>query len=325
MSRHYELTEPAPRVHRIDSMLGGRLLSLYLVRGDREALLFDTGVRGTITDSLLPALAEVGVEPAAVRTVLVSHCDVDHFGGIEDVRAHLPSARLLAHERDRPIVEDIESFLASRGRGFAKEYGLDESAETIAWMREVGGAGRLDGVVEDGDALDLGGVTVRVHHVPGHTEGHIAVGVHDGSVLIVGDAVLGESVDLADGTPAFPPTYRYVDDYRRTIAQLATMEPALLLTAHYPTMGSRQASLFLDRSRSYTTELEQIVVDELGRREGASLDDLLEAVNPLAGSWPQEGTEGALAYPVIGHLEDLESRGIVRRSGVPGDYRWALA
>ena len=42
------------------------------------------------------------------------------------------------------------------------------------------------------------------------------------------------------------------------------------------------------------------------------LSELLTELNPLVGDWPKEGAEGALAFPVVGHLEQLALEGDVR-------------
>ena len=71
-------TEVAPRIHRIDSIMGTRLLSQWLVRGDDAPLVWDTGIAGAVRETVAPALAELGVAPAEVREVIVSHSDVDY-------------------------------------------------------------------------------------------------------------------------------------------------------------------------------------------------------------------------------------------------------
>lgn len=312
-----------PGLFRIDTPLGGRVVSLYVLRGTDGAMLFDTGVRGTIPNHLLPALAGLGIAPEEIATAVVSHCDVDHFGGISDVRAFLPSARIAVHASDRAAVEDIDTFLTERGNGFAREYGLEESEASIAWMRDVGGAGPVDGTVADGDIVDLGGISAEILHLPGHTHGHLGLWVPEASAYIVGDAVLADSVDLADGTPAFPPTYRYVADYRRTTERLRARPARHLLTAHYPTCTGVAALDFLDRTSRFVDNLEVLVLGAIpSELPGVSLPALLDDINPFAGRWPVEGTTGALAYPVVGHLEDLGERGLIERHGERGDYRW---
>jgi len=321
------IAEIRPRLFRIDTPLGGRVVSIYVVVGDDRALMFDSGVAGSIPDYVLPALKSVGIAPQSIENIVLSHCDIDHFGGIADAREAFPAARILAHPSDRPAMEDFDVFLRERGQGFAEPYGLADGDDVVEWMRGLTGAGPIDGEVVDGDRFDLGGVEVVVWHVPGHTHGHIAIEVLQVSAIMVADAVLGTSVNLADGTPAFPPTYRYIDTYRQTIARLAAASHDLLLTSHYPTMQGDAAATFLQQSAAFVDRLESLVIAELRSTASAlTLQDLLASLNPIAGAWPAEGTEGALAYPVAGHLEDLAARGVIRRTGLAGNRPlWALA
>jgi len=321
------IIEIRPGLFRIDTPLAGRIVSVYVVSGDDGALMFDTGVRGTIPKYVLPALASVGIAAEAIETVVISHCDIDHFGGISDVREHLPGARIIAHPEDRPAMQDFDVFLRERGQGFSEEYALDESDDVIDWMRDLTGAGPLDDDAHEGQRFKLGGIEAIVWHVPGHTRGHTAIEVPEASAILVSDAVLGSSVNLADGTPAFPPTYRYVSPYRETIARLVDAQHNLLLTAHYPTMEGGLAADFLDESASFVNHLEQLILDSFASQgTELTLQYLLTHLNATAGAWPADGTEGALAYPVAGHLEDLNARGLIRRVG-QADRRplWSLA
>ena len=89
-------TEVAPRIHRIDSVMGTRLLSQWLIRGDDAALLWDTGIAGTISEVVAPALDELGIARDELAEVIVSHADVDHYGGDAELRELFPEARLRA-------------------------------------------------------------------------------------------------------------------------------------------------------------------------------------------------------------------------------------
>lgn len=321
------ITEVRPGLHRIDTPLGDRIASIYIVAGDDEAIMLDTGVAGTIPSHVIPALGTIGITADRIRTVFVTHCDVDHFGGVGDVRRALPRAEVVAHAADRPAIESFEVFLTERGQGFGIGYGYWEQDETIEWMRSVTDSGAIDRTVAEGDRIDLGGIEVVVRHVPGHTHGHIALEVPAHRAVLIGDAVLGRSVDLVDGTPAFPPTYRHVRDYLASIDRLQAGQFDILLTAHYPTMEAEEVSEFLTISRDFVADVESAVLAALSAGpEGVTLREMLPVVNASIGAWPKDGTEGALAYPVAGHLDDLLADGRVSRT-IDGDgsVRWSIS
>jgi glyoxylase-like metal-dependent hydrolase (beta-lactamase superfamily II) len=314
----------ADGLYRVDAPLGARFASLYLVVGSTSVLLFDTGIDGTIPSHVIPALESIGAEPRDVKTVVVSHCDVDHFGGVADAREQFSNASILAHPLDRPAIESYATYVRQRGDSFLAEYGWAEDRAVLDWCRSVTRETRLDGDAIDGQAIDLGDRQAVVWHVPGHSRGHTAIEVPAVNAILVSDAVLGASVDLADGTPAFPPTYRYVDDYLGTITRLESAGHDLLLTAHYPQLEGASAAGFLAESREFTDRLDGLVADALTAE--VTLAELLAELNPIAGAWPVDGTAGALAFPVVGHLERLIHSGAARRSGQrDGIPTWSAA
>ena len=87
--------EVAPGIHRIESVLGPRPFSQYLLR-DERALLVDTGVKETPAEVILPFLD--GVQP---DLVLNTHADVDHYGGNAAIKDAAPVQRI--HIRRPPV------------------------------------------------------------------------------------------------------------------------------------------------------------------------------------------------------------------------------
>ena len=300
------------------------MLSLYLFVGLERTLLLDVGIDGTAQARLMPYLSKSGLDPHSIRWAVVSHADVDHFGGIASLRELSPRAVCLAHRLDAPLITDYAIYETRRARGFREPWGLDESPEVLAWTRSVTREGPLDIALTGGETIDLGdGWELEVVHVPGHSHGHLAVYDPRSRALAVADAVLGDMVPHADGRPAFPPTYRYVDSYLATISRCEALRPALLLTAHYPTMDADAATEFLASSRGFVEKVDGVVLDELAAAgtRGLRLQELLGRANPRLGSWPSEGTEGALAFPVVGHLERLLALGRITGWHAEDGYR----
>ena len=129
--------EVAPGVHRIESILGPRPFSQYLLREERT-LLFDTGVAETPADVILPYLASAGVDPASLDFILISHADVDHFGGNAAVRAAAPGALLCAHTLDAPWIQDSARILRER-YGWYADHGIGYPPEAATWLRDAMG------------------------------------------------------------------------------------------------------------------------------------------------------------------------------------------
>lgn len=313
--------EVADGVHRIEAPMGERFVACYLVVGEAAALLVDTGVATSPEGSIVPYARSIGLEPGRIRWAVISHCDVDHMGGDAALARSVPGVTLVAHEADRPLIEDVGRIVEERYREFAPDHDIDIDTATVAWCHEVAAAAPVGLALRGEAVIDLGGRRVEVLHTPGHSHGSISVWDERTRAAITSDAVLGASVRLADGRPAFPPTYRYVAEYRATIADLERRGPAWLLMAHEPVMDAAAARAFLAESRGFADRLEGLAIEEL--REGPrSLRELIETLAPRMGPWDRPAWD-SLAYGLLGHLEDLEVRGLVQR--LPGrPARWRL-
>ena len=320
--------EVAPGIHRIDAPLGARVVSLYLFAGQERSLLLDVGVDGTAQKELKNYLDRAGLDAQRIRWAVVSHADVDHFGGIASLRELVPQAVCVAHRLDAPLIADYARYEAFRARGFLEPWGLDESPDVLAWTRAVTRERPVEMTVMGGERVDLGdGWELELLHLPGHSYGHLAVFDPRSRTLAISDAVLGDAVRNFDNSPAFPPTYRYVDSYLASISRCEALRPELLLTGHYPTMTSAAASEFFGLSRAFVEKVDEVILDEIADagEGGLTLQELLPRANPRLGDWPAQGTEVALAFPVVGHLERLLAHGRITAWAASDGYRTRIA
>ncbi|MCR1784021.1 MBL fold metallo-hydrolase [Nocardioides carbamazepini] len=315
--------EISPGIHRIEAPLGERYVALYLIIGDASSMLVDTGLDESVAGSLLPYLRSIGHAPERLAYVVNTHGDFDHVGGNAALRVAAPDAKLLVGRGDVHLVENVETMIAQRYGEFAAPHGFDEPDDTKTFIRSVTRTTTVDLPVDGGETFDLGGRTVQVLHVPGHSDGHLAVHDLTTNTLMIGDAVLSDSVLTADQHPAFPPTYRKVPDYRATIGTLTGLRPAILATAHYPLHDLTSGAEFLAGSLAYADRVDAVVGDIVtGASAPLTLMDIVRASHPRLGPWDPVSAQ-YLVYPVLGHLEDLESRGVVTRQ-VPstGHHTW---
>lgn len=72
----------------------GTTYNAYIVRGADKVALIDT-VKAPFVDELLSRVAQV-VDPASVDVIVVNHVEPDHNGGLPEVMAAMPNARVVA-------------------------------------------------------------------------------------------------------------------------------------------------------------------------------------------------------------------------------------
>lgn len=153
-------------------------IGCYLVRHGGRTILLDAGL-GPIRVSwaeggALPgALAEVGVRPEDIDTVVCTHLHLDHVGWIvQDERPFFPNATVVFGDADWSSFVDAD----------------DANATTRTAMHVLRDADRLEAI--SGDMVDVApGITAR--HTPGHTLGSYSLVLSSGDerAFLLGDAV----------------------------------------------------------------------------------------------------------------------------------------
>ena len=306
--------ELSPGLHRIECPIGPRYVAIYAIVGSKYTLLVDTGFDDSIRTTVVNYFKEKKLSLDAVKYVINTHSDYDHTGGNKAVRELMPNALICAGERDRAMIENLNSMFSDRYNEFEKEHGFPESKDAKDFMMTVAFETNVDIGFAGNERIDLGGRYVEILHTPGHSWGHVSVLDEKSGAIIIGDAVLGNSVLLADGQAAFPPTYRFVEAYRSTIRLLKGYKPSEILTSHYPRYVGQAGIDFLDLSLNYTDLIEQICLDTLkSAGKALTMMELIELSHDRMGVWVDPAYK-YLAYPVLGHLEVLESYQKIKRS-----------
>jgi glyoxylase-like metal-dependent hydrolase (beta-lactamase superfamily II) len=300
----------APRIFSIESRLGNRRLTQWLVVGEDGVLLSDTGVNGTVAEHIAPALEALGIAGERITEVVISHADVDHYGGNAPARRLAPRASIRAHRLDRPLIESWERIARER-YGWYRGHGLDYDEPTWRWLEESAGPDTpLDGEVVAGEWIELGQVGVEVLHLPGHSLGHVGLYEPATRTAIIGDAAMGEGFETAGGGRAGPPPYVDLAAYRATLALLLELAPQRLATTHYPVLEGDEVTRFLERSRRFTDDVERAIE----RAEATGAHDPKALLGPVAaalGGYPE--TEHELARSIGAHLAGQPQRPAVSR------------
>lgn len=164
------------------------------------------GATGTVL--IDPSLSVRGVEPPLeVDTVLLTHAHEDHAAGVSAVRW----GALKVHHRDVDALRSVDALMALYG---VPAQVWPQMTEFVTERFHFAGWPDAEGL-DDGDVLDLGGVTVTLLHAPGHTAGH-SMYLIDGDdgvrVVVTGDIDLtgfgAYYGDAASSLDAFEQTLR---------------------------------------------------------------------------------------------------------------------
>ena len=310
--------EVAPGIHRIESILGPRPFSQYLLI-DERSLLFDTGVAETPNDVILPFLVSAGVDPASLDFILVSHADVDHFGGNAAIRAAAPRALLVAHALDVPWIEDSARILRER-YGWYEEHGIGYPPDVAAWLRDAMGEDVAVDLGLQGDELIRLGpkLEVQVLHLPGHSPGHLGLWVASSRTAVVMDAAMGRGLLDTEGNVIHPSPYFDIAGYEASARLLLELEPEQLLTAHYDVMTGPTVTAFLQSTLDFVQEARGVVTSIIAAEGEVTLARVLELADEQLGPFTSMPNE--LAGPLRGHLRELVAAGVVREA--PDGKSW---
>jgi len=254
------VTDLGHEVHQIDTLMAGYdgITAGYLIRGDRPCLV-ETGTAPS-APVVREALAGLGVGPADLATVVVTHIHLDHAGGVGDIAAMYPGAQIVVHERGARHLADPARLMASARMVYGDE--LDELFGTLAptppgRIRAVDGTGTID--LGGGRRLDS-------HYAPGHAKHHVGLIDSVSGDLYVGDAAGVYIQETADLRPATPPPDFDLDTALESLRMFAALRPVRLLFSHYgPVAAVRET---LERS----AEEIRLWVEETRRARRAGLD-----------------------------------------------------
>jgi len=296
------LTEISASTWRVESAIGNRNLYQYILVDQGQAVIIDAGMASTAREEILPAVRKLGLSLEAVTAIVVTHCDLDHQGGLSTLKQALPGALAICGFHDRGIVSEPERLLTDRYGAFEYEHGIGYTAEEKDWMRgEYGDPVELDLTLGGGELLTVAERKLRVLHAPGHSPGHVVLHEPSRGLLFSADAIHWRMCPAIDGSPALPPTYEDVAPYRATISLVRALAPTELHSGHWPARGGNEIEQFLDESEQFLTAIESALRERL--ELPASLDELCDHVEGRLGPFGADAVN--LMFAVHGHLEAL--------------------
>ncbi len=172
-----------------------------------ELILIDTGA-GWSVDKINKNIEKLGFDPQALKTVLLTHCHIDHIGGVPEIKRRFGS-KIHIHELDAPPVENGDPILTAAN-----------------WYQTSFPPTPLDVKFNlPEEILTVGQQKIICLHTPGHTPGSISIYLDkEGRRILFGQDLHG---------PLLKEFGSNLEDYDRSTKKLLDLEADILCEGHF--------------------------------------------------------------------------------------------
>lgn len=219
--------------------------NVHVVAGARGTVLVDAGTEAAVP-RLRRQLARLGVDPRALRAVVLTHGHADHAGG----------ARALVGDGVPILIGAADADMVRRGHN-PELHPTNLTAKAIRRFVDRPFTGYepdrlVDGVLD----LDVYGIDAKVVPAPAHTPGSIAiVGNRPDMPAVVGDLIRGGHFGGAIA-PSRPARHYYSEDTDRDLSLLSDLirrhRPSTLHLGHGGPVTATAATQLAERQRQGT-------------------------------------------------------------------------
>lgn len=221
------VTDLGDEVFMIDTRMGGYagITASYLIRGSRPCLI-ETGTARS-APLVVEQLARLGISADDLAAVVVTHIHLDHAGGVGDIAAAFPNARVVVQAKGARHLADPSRLVASAHRVFG------EAMDRLFGDLVPTAPERLQ-VIEEIGRVDLGdGRALEAFHNPGHASHHLGFVDTLTGDLYTGDAAGVYVPETAEVRPATPPPDFDLDLTLSSLQRMRDVQATRLLFSHY--------------------------------------------------------------------------------------------
>lgn len=206
-------------------------IAAFLVRGPEGAILIECGPEST-RGTLFEKLGSLGVAPRDLRGVFVTHVHLDHAGAAGSLAAE--GVPVHVHSRGaRHLVDPARLIESARG-----VYG--DTFDSL-WGAMIPAPSDLVRPLNDGEIVEVAGLSVRAIETPGHAFHHHAYQI--GDWIFAGDAAGARLPEERFISVTSAPPQFHLEHTLASIDKLAALDPSTLCLTHFGPVPDPQAHL----------------------------------------------------------------------------------
>ncbi len=221
--------------------LGQEESGVYLLEGNDEAMIVSGGM-SYLVPTILRQFEEFGIREEKISKFLILHSHFDHVGILPFFKRRYPQAEVYASSRAWEILrmEKAVATINEFSRTVAKRMGREEAYRLfdLEWRDDVTGQ-----IVREGDEIDLGGMSVSIVEVPGHSSCSIAAYVNERRALFPSDAggIPFDETIIASGNSNYT-------KYQESLEKLKDLPVDFYCADHYGYVTGDEAEVFIQRT-----------------------------------------------------------------------------
>lgn len=222
-------------------LMGRKESCVYLLNGGNAYALIGGGMV-SIVPEVLQQINDFQIDEKKVKHLIILHSHFDHCGIISFLKKRWPWATVTASPRAKELLSSPRAIqtIAYLNEMLLTTYGRQNIARDL----ELNFKGiTVERVVQDGDTIPCGDLSMEIIDVPGHSSCSIAVYVGQEKALFASDA---------GGIPCedwiFTAANSNFDLYQKSLEKMARYDVEVYLAEHFGALTGSDGRNFLKRS-----------------------------------------------------------------------------
>jgi glyoxylase-like metal-dependent hydrolase (beta-lactamase superfamily II) len=243
--------------------LGTKSFPVYLSMGEQGMII--EGGTGPTFDIIVSQIDSLGIDPAKIRYIALTHSHNDHVGAVPRFKKRFPHIKVLGSSVTEKILKKerfLKDFLPADKmicdilRDMGDIYEMPPALEKYDFD--------VDQVVSEGEKIELGqGISWTVFNTPGHSPCHISLFEEKEKNFSIGDITgyFDPEMDI------FWPNYFYsLEEYCKSIVKMMDIPGDRILLSHNGAIETNSSSHFAKALKA-TEIYHKEMIDRLDKGE----------------------------------------------------------